>query len=379
MAKYLKFFKINKSLIIYFLFIFLATRFSLITIGLMARVYPPQQLSNTELYYHFSDHPWLNLWGIWDSSWYVDIAQNGYSTRTNSLDQGTIGFFPLYPLTIKLFAVLTKNHYLAGILVSNISLFLASYFLYHLIKLEDDHATSLRGIKYLFLHPAAFIFSGVFSESLFLALLIACFFWAKKKNWGRVGMSGFLLSLTKPTGFLIFFIMLTEYLKGSKFKIQKMDYKILYLLLIPLGIIFFLVYTHSLSGSWLAYLDNKIVGWGLKYTNPLITIINVLKMNNLFRYTIGLTSIVGVFFLTIFYKKIGFNYWILGIVTTILPLMVGFSSSMSLLRQTLVIFPLYIILAKITKNFYIDLILTIVLIATQLWALAYWVNGLYIV
>lgn len=380
MFKIFSFFKKNRTFLIHFLVLFSVTRISLTIVGLIARKYPPQRLPETTAVNHFTTHPWLNVWGMWDSGWYLEIAKNGYSVNTNYLHQSSVGFFPLYPLLIKLVAVIVKNYYLSGVVVSNISLFVSAYLLYRLLRLDFNDETSLKGMKYLFLHPVAFILSGVFSESLFLALLLAGFFFTRQKEWKKVGIFGFFLALTKPTGVLFFFLFLWEYLKASEFKPYKVSVEVVYLLLIPLGLFLFSFYTFYLTGNWLAYLDSKIIGWRLSFENPLKIIqASFYSKYWMFRYTIGWATILGTLVLTASYKKIGLTYWILGIITILIPLIGGDSTAVSLLRQSLIIFPFFIIFTRITNTFYKDSGLSFTLITIQLWLMSYWNNGLYIV
>ena len=60
----------------YIVSLFLATRLALTLIGLMAH-----SITETGYGKQFSWSPftWLDIWGVWDSFWYMDIVQNGYS------------------------------------------------------------------------------------------------------------------------------------------------------------------------------------------------------------------------------------------------------------------------------------------------------------
>ena len=46
-------------------------------------------------------YPFVNMWARWDSGWYLDIAEHGYSFVPGK--QSNVAFFPLYPDLIRLF------------------------------------------------------------------------------------------------------------------------------------------------------------------------------------------------------------------------------------------------------------------------------------
>ncbi len=62
---------------------------------------------------------WLDVWGAWDTGWYLDISLNGYSTIQNQIHQTNIAFFPLYPTLMRIIGSITGNHYIAGLIISN--------------------------------------------------------------------------------------------------------------------------------------------------------------------------------------------------------------------------------------------------------------------
>ena len=45
----------------------------------------------------------LNDWARWDSRWYVEIAQHGYSYHPN--EQSSVAFFPLYSVLMRLLSI----------------------------------------------------------------------------------------------------------------------------------------------------------------------------------------------------------------------------------------------------------------------------------
>lgn len=359
----------------YTLFLFIITRIVLTIIGGISRLV----LSEKYQIENLSKNLFLSSWGTSDSGWYLDVANHGYINSI--IGESNLGFFPFYPGLIRIIGFLVKDYYISGLIVSNIFLIIAAVYLYKIIRLENNEETSLRGIKYLFLFPVAFILSGVFSESIFLALLLICFYYAKKPNWLVVGISGFFLSLTRPFGILMFIPLMYMYLKSRNFKFKNIQLNILYLFLIFLGAILFMTYTYYLTGDFNAYVHSKEIGWHQKLTDPFTVFFYGFSSNDygislLFNTIFILTMII---LLCIFYKKIGFSYWMLGILLLLAPVMSGTAGIVAFARYTLVVFPLFIIFSKLGKNKFIDEAMMIIFILLQGFLMVFWNSAFNII
>ena len=191
----------------YILLMFFSTRVMLTIIGLLSH-----RLSGSDPE-GFTGYSWLNLWGHWDTGWYLNIAQYGYTARTFGQlisQQTNIVFFPLYPLLMRFLGSITGNHYVAGIIISNFCLIVSCIYLYRLVKLDSDEANAIKSIKYLLIFPISFILSGCFTESLYLLLTLMCFYYARTSKWQLAGIAGFFLSLTKSMGVLVLLPLLYE-------------------------------------------------------------------------------------------------------------------------------------------------------------------------
>ena len=193
----------------YTLVLFLASRLMLTVVGVIGyNVIGHRDIGQLRDYF--------NIWGVWDSQQYIDIARDWYPHAASS----AYAYFPLYPLLMKLLALVINNYYIAGLIISNVCLFIACFYIYRLVSLESDEHTARRAIKYLFLFPTAFILSAVMTESLFLALTIACFYYARKHAWLASGILGMLAALTRPYGVVIFIPIAYEYLSSAGFNLK---------------------------------------------------------------------------------------------------------------------------------------------------------------
>ena len=351
----------------YILLLFLITRIILTHIGVLSRILLGPY-HGKEYVWTYSNRLWLDIWGVWDSGWYLRIAANGYSPTalTDLGNQADYNFFPLYPLCIRLLGHIIGDNYLSGIIISNVALIFSGVFLYKLVELDKDRATAMRSVKFLFLFPTAFVLSGVFSESLFLALLLASFYYARKGNWFLVGILGFFLSLTRAIGVLIILPILYEYLKS-----KSIGRDILYLLLIPFGIFVWMVFNYFLTGDFLAFMHVQSA-WDRSLANPLRTIYDGLFSTNTVKFSEAIFTSISISILMIFYNKIRISYWIFGIFALVTPLLTSIDS---MPRYALVVFPFFILFAQLTKERPIDDMFTICLALLQGCLMVFWCNG----
>ena len=284
----------------------------------------------------------------WDSFWYLDIAQNGYSVEYNPWGLYNIVFFPLYPFLIKLFSFLTAGNFiLSGWILSNVFLLLALFYLFKLVREFHPEINPYSPIISLLIFPTAFFLNAVYTESLFLFLSLAAFYCGLKKKFIYAGIFGLLASLTRVTGILLFIPLIWEYLKNNDFKLKSIfNFKILPIFLIPLGTFSFFLYHYFKFGNFFLFFEVE-KNWGRAFTlqkghfelfsNPAIA-------------NFCLDVVFVIFSLTVLYfvfKKFRASYGLYVLSTLAVALSTG--TLMSMGRYILVLFPIYILLASI-KN-----------------------------
>jgi hypothetical protein len=134
----------------------------------------------------------------WDSVWYLQIAQHGYLTRYDT------GFFPLYPLLVRVGSWLIGSAPLAGVLISLAALFVALELIRRLTEIELGAKAARATVWLLALGPMALFLSAVYTESLFLALSAGAFYAARRERWAVAGVLGGLAALARVGGILLF-------------------------------------------------------------------------------------------------------------------------------------------------------------------------------
>ena len=154
-----------------------------------------------------------------DSWWYHNIVTQGYNMGDIATGlQGNAAFFPMYPLTVKIFSALTGNVFLAGVIVANIAFFFALGFLFALTRREFEQATAARTIFYFAAAPTAVFFSAMYTESLFMLFVIATFYFARRSQWDRAAVAGILASATRNTGVLMALVIALEAMHQNGFR-----------------------------------------------------------------------------------------------------------------------------------------------------------------
>jgi Gpi18-like mannosyltransferase len=135
-------------------------------------------------------------WAHWDGVWFIRIAADGYAAHDYSQ-----AFFPLYPLLLRLVAPLTGGDYVvAGVLVSLACYGGAMALLYRLVRADLGSRVALWSVVLISVFPTALVFQAVYSESLFLLLVLASFSAARRGRWWAAGLAGLLAALTRSTG-----------------------------------------------------------------------------------------------------------------------------------------------------------------------------------
>jgi Gpi18-like mannosyltransferase len=365
--------------IIYILKIFIVTRIILTIIGsfsiLLFHTYTllapwrlalaPQKL-------------WLTIWAVWDSEWYLRIAEHGYivSLPFDPSHYSTFGFFPLYPLIIKMVSFIFVNYLISGLIVSNICLILAAYFLYRLIALDYSKETAHASVKYLFLLPGAFVLSGVFTESLFLLLSLLCFYYLKKRNFLALGLFGILLGLTKAFSIAIVPALIVLVLIQERKNIQNIILGIISSCSPIIGLGMFGIYSFFAAGDFFAYSHVQSNAWQHVYSNPFRIITENLLHGDYEHIILAWFIVIVLILFCVSIRKVFLPYWIYGLLLLLFTPFTG--SVISTLRYSTCIFALPLILAIASrKSEEHEQFLTVSLALLQGFLMVFWVHGMW--
>lgn len=136
-----------------------------------------------------------------DGFWYARIAQHGYFYSLRRLS--SIVYFPLYPVLIKGAGFITGDVYVAGLLISSVSLFLAVWMLQLWLDHRSLGAASAMVTGLMLTFPVGFFWASMYAESLFLFLVLATFVLYERERWVAAAAMAFLAALCRPTGLIL--------------------------------------------------------------------------------------------------------------------------------------------------------------------------------
>ncbi len=305
---------------------------------------------------------YFGIWNRWDARHYLDIARNGYSTVGDKLNE--IAFFPLYPAIVGILNKITGEDILSAFWVSGIASVFLGVLFYQLVKLDYDEDVAVSSVWFLFIFPTSYFLHIPYTESLFLALIIGCFYFARKQNWIIVGILGFLACTARINGLILCFALLFEVWANWK-KTRRFDKNWLWLGLIPFGFLVYLVVNYFVTGDFFTFLRVQKANWGKSLNFPWVGIWNQIKLVYGHKETASWffafqeLLFVGLSFSTIIlgwrYLRNSYRVWM---VTNWL-LFVSTSWLLSIPRYVLTMFPIFILFGIISRNWYAKVILTI--------------------
>jgi hypothetical protein len=135
-----------------------------------------------------------DIWARWDSDFFLRIAQHGY-------DGTSAAFNPLYPALVGVVGRVFFGHYLVAGLVISLLCCLGSFLL--LFRLAEERLGAegaQRSVLYLAVFPMSLFLQAVYSESLFLLLVLAAFAVAERDHFASAGILAGLAILTRAAG-----------------------------------------------------------------------------------------------------------------------------------------------------------------------------------
>jgi hypothetical protein len=135
-----------------------------------------------------------DIWARWDSDFFLRIAQHGY-------DGTSAAFNPLYPALVAVVGRVFFGHYLVAGLVISLLCCLGSFLL--LFRLAEERLGAegaQRSVLYLAVFPMSLFLQAVYSESLFLLLVLAAFAVAERDHFASAGILAGLAILTRAAG-----------------------------------------------------------------------------------------------------------------------------------------------------------------------------------
>ncbi|OGM04092.1 hypothetical protein A2715_04860 [Candidatus Woesebacteria bacterium RIFCSPHIGHO2_01_FULL_39_32] len=357
---------------------------------------------------NYLEKPFFWGWANYDGEHYIYIARNGYTPLTYF-------YFPLYPLTIRYLVNLTDGSFLSylysGLFVSHIAFLSGLIGLIRVIRIDYDERIVWSTLTLLLVFPTSFYFGSVYTESLFFALSIWSFYFARKGKWVLAGVLGALLTATRLVGIALFPALIVEALQ--QWKEDKVNLRLAFAssFAVLLGLIFHAFVLNSRTGDPLNFLHSVGI-FGPQRARAFINLAQVFYryifkiipnidysyfptmfttwMEFLVAILFGGLGVLGIFgglalrlrsgsSRSLILPKIRPSYVVYLVIGYIIPTLSGSFSSLP--RYVLVLFPGFILgallIAKLPKIIQTGIILgsfILLALATMLFVRGYWVS-----
>lgn len=340
----------------------------------------------------------LDVFGSrWDTGFYVSIVEEGY--RFRDVQFPSVAFFPLLPLFMRLLLPLYGDAVVAGLLVTNAALLMASLLFYRLVALQHTEVMASRALWYLLIFPTAFFGSAIYTESLFLLMSVGALYTARRGRWSLAAVLAFGAGLTRPVGLIVAPMLALEWLRrrraGAGGYRQEPEQERPHLatalaavVAAPAGLGAYMAYLWRAFGDPLAF-ARASAAWERQPQAPGDTIAGLLHtppggwLHALRAGTLPLNDWLDLafvlFFLLAAFILLYRRQWVEGIFVwlgVMLPLSTGLL--MSQRRYVWVLFPVYILLAQWGRRPWMDRLLTAVFLALQIVFVVLFANGYWV-
>jgi hypothetical protein len=344
--------------------VFLAHRLVLSAIAILFQwlilPYYPHPWAEEPTFLPYNTDPLLSFlvapWQRWDTQHFLEIASGGY----NNFDGNTV-FAPLLPALMALFGrLLFGNYMLAGWLIGNAAYFVALVYLYKLAAQLFDARTARYSLQFLAFFPTAFYLLCAYTDGIYLALVLAAFYYAEKRRWWPVVPLVGLACLTRVQGPVIVLPLLFLYFQQHGWRWQSIKKETIALALAPVTLALYFAYIYFIVGDTIVL--KQIERWyHVRTVTPFESVFGgLLKLGNeasnggLIYDIVNFSMIVVFGWLTWrwFRRKLPPAYAIYSLVTLLVLLTRQKDGDlwMSMMRYVLSLFPVFIYVAWRVKK-----------------------------
>lgn len=313
------------------------SRLMLLLIGVLSRVYAELPGAPVE------------LWVQWDSRWYLDILEHGYSDTPyldgDMMGQANVAFFPAYPLLARLLANFMPPMW-AGLLLSNLCFMAASTLLYVHAATRFDARTARMAVLSLCFFPGSFVFSSVMTESLFVLVTLGAFHFARRGSRGLGAALGFVACATRATGVFLAMGVVLDWLRerGARGWRDTDWRELLPLSLAPLGLVAYMAFLYWRFEDAFAFQGVQTF-WYRHGQNPLSLLWKeLLGGAPHLRFSAGFTVVAVVGLVAAGRRVLTLGEWLFVAVAILAPLSTGMDS---MPRYVLGLFPVHLVVGTL--------------------------------
>ena len=295
-------------------------------------------------------HPnWLEIWNRWDATHYLRLAEHGYAAVGDS--RISLVFFPLYPWLVRAVAFVVHNYMLAALIVSAFASIAAGLILVRLVRYDESEEVARNALWFLLIFPTSFFLHIYYTESLFLALTLGCFLAARKERWALAGLLGAGACLTRVNGLILCPALATEVMLQF-WQRRRLEWRWLWLALIPCGFLGYLWLNHEVTGDFFAFRKIMQEHWYKRLASPWFGVHDVWlrvlgqNVNEGLNEFIAVMLTLGCTVWSWFRLRASYAVWI----TLNWLLITSTAFVLSVPRYTITLFPVFILFSRATTG-----------------------------
>lgn len=302
-----------------------------------------------------------------DSYHYLYIAHHWYDSNPSDDQYNFIVFFPLYPILVKLITFDFSYVNLSALIVSNASSVIALFYLFKLAKLDFDDGVAQKVVLFLSIFPTAYFMSVPYTEGLFLALTIACLYYARLGKWPLAGVLGFLAALTRLGGLLMMPVLLVECLHQKGWKPRKIvNLNLAWICLAFAGFLIYLGINYQVTDDAFMFVTIERVHW-YSTLNPYSGFTTAISWAQHAAYPNNL--LLG--FAPLAFAAFGLAMIVFGVIRRLPPsylvcmllswmFAIAYSFWISPPRYVMAMFPMFILMGMLTRKKTVNIAITVV-------------------
>jgi hypothetical protein len=203
----------DRTPFLFIVIVFVVSRLVLEGVGVLAVDHVRPAL-NFQHVWNYSDSKWLNIWGVWDTGWYLSIADGGYDLSRHgpgpTANQANWAFFPAYPLVARwLSYLLGLPTFATMVALSNACFVVALHLAWKFCASEFGARAAHFLVLILCFMPGSYVFSSAYPESMFLMFVAATLVLVHDERWLAAGVAAAFATLTRNLGIgLVLYIAL---------------------------------------------------------------------------------------------------------------------------------------------------------------------------
>jgi hypothetical protein len=292
---------------------------------------------------------WLEIWNRWDAMHYLGLAKSGYAAAGDT--RFSLVFFPLYPWLVRGFAFFLSDYMASAIFVSGLAAIATALLFKRLVMCDQTEKVANSAVWFLFIFPTSFFLHIAYTESLFLSLTLGSFLAARKEQWHIAGLLGAGACLTRVNGLVLGPALATEVFL-QYWQSRRIDWRWLWLGLVPLGFLGYLWLNHQVTGDFFAFTKIMEEHWYKKFASPWFGIHDVYLRALGMNVNEGLNEFIAVILITVgmigswIWLRASYSVWI-----TLNWLLINSTAFViSVPRYALTFFPMFILFALAVRG-----------------------------